>query len=168
MACDIKEDLINILIIVFVQIISSFIVVKRNNAVLTKSFKRMESSEIEGRNDKLASQLHAMVTTLFDQQFRSNLPVKNPESPKRHRRNSPSNKKSNRKRDISTSKREISESKEKITEEDGISEQFESQEDIRGTVGSIRGGEEENELGESKSGRRNVTDWQRIWKEKYW
>lgn len=71
-----QEDLINILIIVFTQILITFFTSKKTHATISKGFKRMESGLNAGANDKLAQELYSLVESLIDRKVGRGIPDK--------------------------------------------------------------------------------------------
>ena len=68
-----QDEFINIFIIVFFQILTSLIVVKRQNVSISKGLKRLATSEQPGRDDKLAQNIYTMVESFFNNKFGQDL-----------------------------------------------------------------------------------------------
>lgn len=61
-----NTELINILIIVIIQILSTIFLTKKHEHHIRKGFKRMESSDNSGANDKMAQYLYTMVEPILN------------------------------------------------------------------------------------------------------
>lgn len=68
-----NEEIFNLLIIVFFQILSALLITKKHDASITKSIKRLESSSNQGGNDKLAQDIYTLVESSIDKLIRQTL-----------------------------------------------------------------------------------------------
>ncbi len=122
-----QDEFINIFIIVFFQILTSLIVVRKTNVSLTKGFKRLATSDQSGRDDKLAQNIYTMVESFLNNKFGQDISRESSEggdntieSNKKHRNpTGGSGRRSNKFKNRSKNSEEKEESPEKmeITEE---------------------------------------------------